>query len=274
MFKKYFYRELIWKCGCYMDVEIFPVYQRPGVRRSKCKPSSEIQRHLNQRHAEKHLIRLVHLNFAQNDYAIGLDYTSDCLPRDEEQAKRDISNYLRRLKRLYKRYEVELKYVMSYEKTLKADRAHFHLIVNNAGIPWEVLLDVWKYGRTNIKALQFNDKGVVGMSLYVAKKNEFGKRWCASKNLVQPKRPQPRDYKLTPKIANAIKQEDHTEIRKIYGETLNIAECDFIHNGVNQGDYIYIRMFDYTKFSKQTGHQPYQRKLKNDKSAARTHAGG
>ena len=274
MREKYFYRELIWKCGCYTDVEIFPVYQRPGTRRAKCKPTSEIQQRLNQKHAEKHIIRLAHLNFTQNDYAIGLDYTENCLPQDNELAKRDITNALRRFKRLYKKYGAELKYIMSYEKTLKADRAHFHLIINNVGIPWELLLQVWKYGRTNIKPLQFNDKGIVGMSLYVAKKNEYSKRWCASKNLIQPKRPRPRDYKLTPRIANAIKQEDTAAIRKIYGETMNIAECDFYHNDINCGDYIYLRMFDYSKFTKQTGQKPYERKLKNAKFAARTGAGG
>ena len=42
-----FIRESVYVCGNYMDADIYPVFQKPGRRRSRCKPTSEIQRRLN-----------------------------------------------------------------------------------------------------------------------------------------------------------------------------------------------------------------------------------
>ena len=59
---KTFNREQVYVCGEYMDADIYPVFQKPGTRRKRCKPTSEIQAKLNQRNAEKKLTRLVHNN--------------------------------------------------------------------------------------------------------------------------------------------------------------------------------------------------------------------
>ena len=52
-----FIRESVYVCGNYMDADIYPVFQKPGRRRSRCKPTSEIQKRLNQKNAEKRLTR-------------------------------------------------------------------------------------------------------------------------------------------------------------------------------------------------------------------------
>lgn len=69
-----FIRESVYVCGNYMDADIYPVFQKPGHRRSRCKPTSEIQRRLNQKNAEKRLTRLVHTNFTEDDIALHLTY--------------------------------------------------------------------------------------------------------------------------------------------------------------------------------------------------------
>ena len=35
-----FIRESVYVCGNYMDADIYPVFQKPGRRRSRCKPTS------------------------------------------------------------------------------------------------------------------------------------------------------------------------------------------------------------------------------------------
>ena len=50
---RYFYREQIYVCGDYIDADVYPVFQKPGVRRKKSKPSSEIQVRKNKRNSEK-----------------------------------------------------------------------------------------------------------------------------------------------------------------------------------------------------------------------------
>ena len=42
-----FNRESVYVCGDYMDGDIYPVFQAPGKRRSRCKPTSEIQQRKN-----------------------------------------------------------------------------------------------------------------------------------------------------------------------------------------------------------------------------------
>lgn len=268
--RKMFYREVRWECGCYQTVAIFPVYQKPGMRRSKCAPTSDVQKKLNDKHSREHLKRLIHLNFTEGDHVIGFDYAENCLPDDDAQAKRDIQNLLRRLKRLYSRHGAELMYVMVYERSEKG-RPHFHVICNNAGIPEALIRDKWNFGRTDVDPLQFNENGVVQLSQYLSKSNLFSKRWCASKNLKQP-RAKTRDFSLTKKLVEAIRIEDAAEIRKTYGENVNIINCDIINNEVNRADYIYLEMFDYALFCDSVGKKRYERKVKKSKFAARTDA--
>ena len=98
-----FIRESVYVCGNYMDADIYPVFQKPGRRRSRCKPTSEIQRRLNQKNAEKRLTRLVHTNFTEDDVALHLTYRPGEEPETKEGAQRDLQNYIRRLKRRYER---------------------------------------------------------------------------------------------------------------------------------------------------------------------------
>ena len=79
-----FNRESVYVCGDYMDGDIYPVFQAPGKRRSRCKPTSEIQQKLNQKNAEKKLTRLVHSNFTEDDIALHLTYRPGEEPQTEE----------------------------------------------------------------------------------------------------------------------------------------------------------------------------------------------
>lgn len=254
-----FYRERVWKCGYYCEVEIYPVYQKPGTRRAKCNPTSEVQQKLNDRHSWAHLNRVIHLNFCENDHCIGLDYADGCLPGDDDQAKRDLQNVIRRMRRLYKKYMQELKYISVYEKS-ESGRPHFHLLINNVGVPEAELRALWKYGRTETEPLQHDNNGVVGWTKYISKSKLFSKRWFSSRNLKRP-RPVERDYSLSYKRVEAFRREDEFEIYKTYGDK-HIISCDVYSNDVNRADYINIKLFDYDRFCIENGKEPYARKIR------------
>ena len=38
-----FVRETAYVCGDYMDADIYPVFQQPGIRRAKSKPTSAVE---------------------------------------------------------------------------------------------------------------------------------------------------------------------------------------------------------------------------------------
>lgn len=269
--KKIFYRERIWECGCYTEVEVFPVFQKPGVRRSKCKPSSEVQKRMNQKNAQKKYTRLVHLNFIENDHAIGLDYSENCIPDNDEQYKVDIKNWLRRIKRLYKRYGEILKYIVVFEQSDNG-APHFHININKTSVPEELIRKKWTLGRTEVEPLQFDETGVVGWCKYTTKSKYFSKRWFASKNLKQPEPKSVKDYAFPKKLVDSLRIEDMDVIHRKYGENMQLIKCVIENNEINRADYINIQLFDLEKHIRLTGKKRYERKIRNDKSAVRTGA--
>ena len=60
---KYIQRERRIYHGDYLDVNIFPVFKKPGKRKKKTNPSSEIQKKLNQTYRENKVTYLINNNF-------------------------------------------------------------------------------------------------------------------------------------------------------------------------------------------------------------------
>ena len=87
--------------GPLLEVDFYPVFsdgRRIPTRKPKSKPSTEAQNKYNRTIATKKLIRLVNANFDSSDYFMHPTYSPKNAPQDEKQARRDIVNYLRRVK--------------------------------------------------------------------------------------------------------------------------------------------------------------------------------
>lgn len=94
-------REKQTRSGPLLEVDFYPIFQdgrRIPSRAPKTKPSSEEQKKYNRLQATKKLIRLVNANFDSSDYLLHPTYTPALSPGTEEQARRDLVNYLRRVK--------------------------------------------------------------------------------------------------------------------------------------------------------------------------------
>lgn len=241
---RYFTRTAVNVCGDYMDGDIYPVYQSAGQRRKRCKPTKEIQAKLNQRNAAKHLTRLVRKNFGEEDLALHITYRDSEKPESPEAAARDLNNYLRRLKRRYRKLGVELKYIACTEYGKKGGRCHHHLIVSG-GIDRDTLEETWGKGYANSKRLQFEEDGMAALSHYMVKDAIFYKRWNGSRNLIQPE-PEIRDNQYNmgdvEDMREAIESGNaHAFFEKLYpGYELIEASCT--QNGVNRGWYISFEM--------------------------------
>lgn len=239
-----FNREQVYVCGDYLDGDIYPVFQKPGKRRRKCKPTGEIQKKLNQRNAEKRLTRIVHMNFTERDLALHLTYDAQHEPLSAEDALRIVQNYLKTLKRRYAKAGKELKYILSTEYGGRGGRIHHHLIVSG-GIDRDLLESLWGRGYANSKRLQFGENGVTGLAHYISKGGASYKRWSGSRNLVKPEAAT-FDGKLTveevKELAEAIEDGlayDWFEER--YPE-FELVSCEASRNGINQGFYIHFEM--------------------------------
>jgi len=181
-----FTRERIYVTGDRMEVSVYPVFQKPGMRRAKCKPTSEIQQALNEKNSINEAIRTAEANFFPGDYALDLTYEAE--PADLEDAQRELCNFVKRLRRLYKAAGVELKYMKRTESGKKSGRWHHHLYITG-GVDRNDVEELWGRGRCNTRRLQFGKDGIEGLTAYIAgqgKARETYRRWSCSRNCVRP----------------------------------------------------------------------------------------
>ena len=235
------YREHKYYCGGYLDVQIYPVYKKQGGRSKKAKPTSEVQAKLNADNAARHLTRLLNKNFTPRDLALHLTYLPENLPANDEQAKKDVQNFIRRVKRYYKKLEIsDFKYIWVTEKSSKG-RYHHHVVFTGGGDRTEIE-KIWGKGYANSKALQFGEKGLEGLAHYITKKPIFYKRWSGSRNLKKPLE-RTNDYKISGKQAAKFKNSGSGkhEFESMYkGYILSDFAAKF--NNVNNGIYIYAQL--------------------------------
>ena len=246
------YRVKTIRSGDMLEVEAYPIWDIPGGRRGRRgKGSSTAQQNLNDKNTKKRLIRLVNTNFTDKDLWATLTYSTGKLPADHEQAKRDMQNYIRRLKRWlkrqskYEKFALKYIYVTEYNNDEKKKvRIHHHIIMNFPDR--NIAEDLWNGGgRTQTRRLQPDDFGLEGLTRYITKdrKKDPSKRYTVSRNLKQPKITIA-DSKMTRKRAERIATEEISAqelFEKMYkGYKFNDITAKF--SEFVSGAYLYVRM--------------------------------
>lgn len=237
--------------GDYLDVHSFPVFQKPGKRKKKTNPSSEIQKKLNQKYRENKLTYLINENFSKKDLEMGLGFDDEHLPLAYADVQRVFRNYVRRIKNYRKKNGLpELKYLYVIERGSTNGRWHIHMILNG-GIDRDVLEEMWGQGYAHTYRLEFDNEGLKGLAKYKVKEPETDiavidekvRRWASSKNLKQPTIPKDRDGFISRDTVRDIRKGDICErdIERLYpGYTVTSIE-PFL-NTINAGEYVTIRL--------------------------------
>lgn len=245
---KYILKTII--SGDMLEAEIYPVYEKRSEipRREKEKDSKDSQNNLNDKNARKRFVRIVNTNFGKEDLLISLTYEDKYLPT-QKQAKKDVQNYIRRLKNYRGKQELqELKYVYVIEYVdeeeqhkSKKIRVHHHVIINK--MDRDVAEDLWKRGRVEARRLQPDDFGLEGLARYMLK-DPRGKRWYGSRKLKEPT-----IYRSVTKLSkrkadqmalNPDKLPD--AIEKIYHGKYRFNDYQTYLSDITGGFYIYCRM--------------------------------
>ncbi len=177
---------------------------RKYTRGSKKRLSRAAQKQLNDKNARKKLRRLLDTNFNESDYYCTFTYRDDEMPLTYENVKKDVNNFLKRLRRARKKAELEeLKYIYAIECTVskRTGQARYHVhFVMNGRLQRQKIKSLW--GRGDIKKveeLQPDEHGFERLANYLCKEwtNELlpenRKRYTPSRNLKQPKTPPPKD---------------------------------------------------------------------------------
>ena len=239
------YREKMYQCGNYLDIEIFPVFAPPrSVRSKKAKPTKKAQEMLNQRNAAKKIIRLANTNFTEKDLRFDLTYSQENEPENPQEAQRLLQNFIKRLKRFRKRNGLpELKYIAVTETGKRKNRIHHHLILSG-GVSINDLARIWGLGYTSAKPLQFDKKGISALAAYMTKAPLLYRRWNASKNLQKPKVTQ-RDGRISGKLVKELHNlanDAGAEYERRYSGYL-FAEASPFYNDCNEGFYLSVHMY-------------------------------
>lgn len=202
-------REVKYKSSQYMRVLLYNVRKvggrKTGTRVKRGEPTREVQAALNERNAARMLSDIIHLNFTPEDCAIHPTYTDKCMPGNDEEAHKGVTNYIRRIRRLYYKLHGTVKgfkYVYVTEKT-KTGRYHHHLVVSAYGVSFKELINAWGMGRCNPRHLEFDENGLVGLAHYYVKDPVGSRRWGCSKGLARPA-PRTCDTKFSQKDAASL----------------------------------------------------------------------
>jgi len=189
------YVKAICKAGRTIETELYYTHMHhpKGVRADKGVGTSLAQEKVNTRQAEKKLRRLINANFGYGDFHLILTYRQDkdTEKRTPEEMTDDIRKFLRKLRKEYKKQNMELKYIHVMEIGKRGAR-HHHLIVNR--IDPLIIQRCWPHGRCN-ETLLDSEGQYAKLAEYLIKETGIkintdealqGKRWNCSRNLIRP----------------------------------------------------------------------------------------
>lgn len=216
--------------------------------------SRETQEKVNLMRRKRYVTRLVNLNFDNRSVMLELDYENGMYPDDMQDAKRQMTNYIRRIKRLYQKAGKELKYIYCTERGEESGRVHHHMIVSG-GVDKETLLRAWKNSKRNYAAyLEYTENGYTDLACYYAKKEEretYEKTFVTSQKLERPE-PLPEDDTVARRLSRVFTKQN---CRDFYENNLTRQEmqnlfpgyklCDgwsCVYNPYDHSYYMHMRL--------------------------------
>lgn len=228
-------KEKITKAGKLLNTDFYPCFEngKKMPTQPKVQGSTEAQKKYNENKAQKEAVYIINENFDEFDHIGHLTYAPEYAPQSEEEARRDMINALRRIKRMRERelkktiaaldalpdvdalaeqrkrlekkrdkLSAPFKYMYVLEKVTYQrgqfkgkDNWHFHIFMTG-GLERSQVEALWKKGvRSNVDQFQPDRFGPEAMAKYMAKDPQGTKRFVCSRNMS-------RTYKQ-PKIKDA-----------------------------------------------------------------------
>ena len=162
-------------------------------RRSKTCASPPKVKDMNDERSRKYFRWLLHNNFRTGDYMVTLTFAK---VTNKKQSYREFTNYVKRLKRLYAKVGLRLKYLYVYEGKRSGTRPHYHIVVNSGkakGLDRDDIERLWTAGRIRDSKCLTPDIGsqlFESLCTYLTKEKEkaskFERSWNGSHNLLRP----------------------------------------------------------------------------------------
>ena len=188
------------RAGRQLDIDVYPIIKNRDVQRAmRTEAQRAAQERVNARARLRRVEGLLNANFDENDLWVTLTYRGEC--PGHERARKDVRNFLDRVKRLRKKRGLpELKYLGTIEC---ADgegeqvRLHHHIVMSG-GLDRDEVEALWHEGYAQTRRLMPDpEAGLEGMARYIVKgerahemKRKPGvtrwRTWTCSRNLTEP----------------------------------------------------------------------------------------
>lgn len=232
--------------GEMVEKEIYPVWKcKEDIPRSnKSKKSSKSQENLNKKNKIKEVVRMVNTNFKNGDLYITLTYKGKA--PDKVRAKMDVDNYIRKIKRWWKKNKPneEFKYIHVIDfiddpEKSKRTKIHHHLIIS--GMDRDIAEEKWGLGTANANRLQADELKFEKVARYIASQSKT--RIGYSNNLKKPIVTISRTT-LTRRKAEkiAINENCHKEFFEDKYKNLSFIDSKTYISDKFSGVYIYTKM--------------------------------
>lgn len=255
---KYVYATKEIRSGEQLEVEIYPEFTRKQQseipEEGRRKKDRQAQSNLNEKNSRKQCERTINENFTDEDIWATFTYTKENTPASMKVAQNNMQNYIRRLNyQRKKRGLPNARYVYVTECGDKG-RWHHHIVLDG-DMDMDTVEKLWTLGKRNqVRRLEKDENGLVGMAKYITKPKGKGnrqdegkhqKKWTTSKGLKKPKVDK-NHYKtkqnhVDSMVNGTLKVEDH--MKKWYAAGgYEFTEAEIRHNKWNGQYYIYARL--------------------------------
>ena len=243
------YRTRTIKSGDYLECEMFPVLEPVRARAKRSNGTTEAMQKINRKNAVRKLERLMHCNFQQGDLFLTLTHRDGT---DEIRAKKDIDNYIRKLKRRAAKKGKTLKYIYVAESSERDGvvRWHVHMIMVAGIVSREEAEQLWGHGVVTQSVVRMDSNGLKGLAAYMTKSKQtqeklMKRRWAASQGLKQPQVTESNSRfsrAAVAKIVKSIEQEGKKEIEKRYPGYKVLEDVEIRFSDYFPGAYVYAFM--------------------------------
>lgn len=262
------------RAGDTLEVECFPITRVSAAAKQEAqrRRSSPAQQKLNQRNRQRRMARLIDANFTRADYVLTGTYETpraeygmanlddlraeyDALhaPWEMDRARRDVVNFVQRVRRMEARNGGDPKavmhlYVIEGGKEPRRGlppKYHFHMVVHAPHLTADMIKSLWPFGFTQCDRLDLEHGGAERLSKYLAKQLRYERCWGHSRNLKEPT-VTVSDRKVSRRraalVARDVLQYGRQILEQIYPGYRCEAEPEVKFSDFVAGAYMYVRM--------------------------------
>ena len=205
-------------------------------RAPKAKETSWQMEEVNRRNAEDKLRWILNTNFKEGDYHLVLNYKRKpgAPYRTSEEMKHDKDVFLRRMRAVYRKADLEFKYVYVFEIGEKGSR-HIHIVQNEISLA--ECRKCWEHGRVTCTPLdEHGDYRLLANYLMKYSDKTFrtvgrlmGKRYSCSRNMTEPK------------IIRTVVRRANTYRRRVKTLPGYFVDVETIREGVDAFGYYFFK---------------------------------